>query len=175
MGVAISAPVGRTAWMEESALSPEVLRGAYGAFPSGVTALCAMGDDRAVGMAASSFTSVSLEPALVSVCVARSSTTWPVLRRARRLGVSVLSEAQDSAARALAAKDASRRFDNIDWESSSDGAIFVRGSALWLDCSVVEEVPAGDHEIVVLAIERLYAYPDIEPIVFHSSRFRKLS
>jgi flavin reductase (DIM6/NTAB) family NADH-FMN oxidoreductase RutF len=54
-----------------------LLRQAFGCFPSGVTAFCGLLDGVAVGMAASSFTWVSLDPALVSVCVANSSTTWP--------------------------------------------------------------------------------------------------
>src|SRR5258706_352547 len=52
------------------------LRRAFGCFPSGVVGLCALVNAVPVGMAASSFTSVSLDPALVSVCVASSSTTW---------------------------------------------------------------------------------------------------
>jgi hypothetical protein len=64
-----------------------LLRQAFGAFPSGVTAFCGLIDGVAEGMAASSFTSVSLDPPLVSVCVANTSTTWPKLARLDRLGV----------------------------------------------------------------------------------------
>jgi flavin reductase (DIM6/NTAB) family NADH-FMN oxidoreductase RutF len=62
------------------------LRQAFGAFPSGVTAFCGLIDGLAEGMAASSFTSVSLDPPLVSVCVANTSTTWPKLAQLDRLG-----------------------------------------------------------------------------------------
>ena len=53
------------------------LRRAFGCFPSGVTAVCAIIDGEPVGMAASSFTSVSIDPPLASICVQKSSTTWP--------------------------------------------------------------------------------------------------
>lgn len=76
-----------------------LLRSVFGRFPTGVTAVCAEVDGAPVGMAASSFTSVSLSPPLVSVCVQNSSQTWPVLRRARRIGVSVLSEEHEPRAR----------------------------------------------------------------------------
>ena len=71
-----------------TALHPADLRRVFGAFPTGVTAIAAFVDGTPVGLAASSFTSVSLDPPLASVCIAKTSTTWPVLRRAERLGVS---------------------------------------------------------------------------------------
>ena len=76
------------------------LRRVFAAFPTGVTAIAALVDGVPVGLAASSFTSVSLEPPMVSVCVARTSATWPLLRRADRLGVSVLGAHQEEACQA---------------------------------------------------------------------------
>ncbi|MFF0149245.1 flavin reductase (DIM6/NTAB) family NADH-FMN oxidoreductase RutF [Amycolatopsis sulphurea] len=76
---------------------PVQLRRAYGCFPSGVTAVCAWAGGVPVGIAASSFTSVSVDPPLVSLCVQNSSTTWPRLRTAPRLGVSVLGQDQNGA------------------------------------------------------------------------------
>jgi flavin reductase (DIM6/NTAB) family NADH-FMN oxidoreductase RutF len=68
---------------------PQQLRRVFGSFPSGVAAVAALVAGEPVGIAASSFTSVSLDPPLVSVCIAHTSTTWPVLRTASRLGVSI--------------------------------------------------------------------------------------
>jgi flavin reductase (DIM6/NTAB) family NADH-FMN oxidoreductase RutF len=155
-------------------LTPDLLRAAFASFPSGVTAVAAMRDAMPVGMAASSFTSVSLEPPLVSVCIARTSTTWPLLRTLPRLGLSVLAEEHGAVARALAAKDIDR-FANVSWEHSPAGAIFVHGSALWLECSLHQEVPAGDHVIALLLIEQLWSYQDVSPLVFHGSQYRHLA
>ncbi len=85
-------------------VDPQTLRNAFGCFPTGVTAICAVIDGEPVGMAASSFTSVSLDPALVLVCIQNSSATWRKLRSAPRIGVSVLGEQHDRACSQLAAK-----------------------------------------------------------------------
>jgi flavin reductase (DIM6/NTAB) family NADH-FMN oxidoreductase RutF len=149
------------------------LRAAFGCFPSGVTAICAVLDGAPVGMAASSFTSVSVDPPLVSVCVQNTSTTWPRLRDSPRLGLSVLAEDHDVACLALSNKQGDR-FAGVEWEAAADDAVYVRGSPLWLDCAVQLQVPAGDHTIVVLRVVGLRADPDRAPLVFHGSRFRTL-
>lgn len=92
------------------------LRRAFGCFPSGVTAVCALVDGEPVGMAASSFTSVSVSPPLVSVCIQNISSTWPKLRRRPRLGLSVLAEGHDAACARLASKDGDR-FADVGWEA----------------------------------------------------------
>lgn len=150
------------------------LRQAFGCFPSGVTAVCALIEGRPVGMAASSFTSVSLDPPLVAVCVQDTSTTWPRLRSGSRLGVSVLAEGHAVACRALSLK-VGDRFAEVKWRADNDGSVFVEGSAAWLNCSVHAEMSAGDHVIVVLAVHTVHVDPDTAPLVFHGSRFRRLA
>lgn len=150
------------------------LRDAYGCFPSGVTAVCALSNQVPVGMAASSFTTVSLEPPLVAICVQSRSETWAKLDSLRHLGVSVLGDEHDLACRQLAAKSGDR-FTGIGWEASKTGAIFINGAAVWLECAINRIVPAGDHKIVLLQIERLKTEPGINPLIFHASRFRKLA
>ena len=152
----------------------EQLRQAFGCYPSGVTAVCALIDGTPTGMAASSFTSVSIEPPLVSICVQNSSTTWPRLRTRSRLGLSVLAETQDDACVQLSSKNGDR-FAGLSWEASTDDGIFVHGASAWLDCSVYDEVPAGDHTIVLLGIHGLCTRPGTAPLVFHGSRFHKLA
>lgn len=151
-----------------------LLRQAFGCFPSGVTAFCGMIDGRPEGMAASSFTSVSIDPALVSVCVANTSSTWPRLAHLPTLGLSVLSSAHGTVARALASKGVDR-FAAVDWAGADSGAVFVHGSALWLECRPFKVVDAGDHQIVLLQIDSLLMDPDIEPMVFHRSAFREIA
>jgi flavin reductase (DIM6/NTAB) family NADH-FMN oxidoreductase RutF len=154
---------------------PAELRRAYGCFPSGVTALCALdADGRPTGMAASSFTSVSLDPPLVSVCVQDGSTTWPALRQLPRLGVSVMAEGQDAVTRALASRTGDR-FAEAEWSATGDGAVLIHGATAWLDCAVEDEIRAGDHTIVLLRVQALRADTDRSPLVFHGSRFRHLA
>jgi flavin reductase (DIM6/NTAB) family NADH-FMN oxidoreductase RutF len=155
-------------------LAPEVLRAAFAAFPTGVTAVAGMLDGHPVGLAASSFTSVSLEPPLVSVCMAHSSTTWPSLRRAPSIGVSVLAAGHGDIARAMSAKQGDR-FAGLDWHADDAGAVLVNGSALWLTCTLEAELPAGDHDIALLHINTLQVFPHIAPLIFHGSAYRQLA
>ena len=154
-------------------IDPRRLRHVVGAFPSGVTAVAALIDGEPTGMSASSFTSVSLEPALVSICVAHTSTTWSLLRTAPRLGVSILSAAQESAGRQLGRRGADR-FAGLDWRATTDGAVLLDGASGWLDTSIEQQIQAGDHDIVVLAVHDLDADHDVRPLVFHASQFRRL-
>ncbi len=149
------------------------LRTAYSCFPSGVVAVCSQIDFAPVGMAASSFATVSLDPPLVSLCVQHTSSTWPKLRNAPRIGLSVFAASQDLLCRQLAGP-AAHRFDGITPQVSDNGALFIPGSAAILSCSLYDEVSAGDHDLVLLAIEALSADPGIEPLVFHASTFRAL-
>lgn len=150
------------------------LRRVYGCFPSGVTAVCAVVNGVPVGMAASSFTPVSVDPPLVSVCVQNSSTTWPRLRGRPRLGVSVLAEDHGQACVSLSCK-AGDRFAGVPWTQQAGGSVFVHGASAWLDCRLHTEIPAGDHTIILLEICALGADPDTPPLVFHGSRFRRLA
>ena len=136
--------------------------------------MCALDSGNPVGMAASTFTPVSLSPALISVCVQDTSTTWPRLRRRNRVGVSVLAEGQDAICRSLAGK-AGDRFASVDWDADEEGGVYIHGASLWLDCSLHAELPGGDHTIVLLEIHGLKAEPEREPLVFHNSRFRRLA
>ena len=78
------------------------LRTAFGVFPSGVVAVAAEVDGELLGLAASSFTSVSLDPPLVSFSVANASKTWPALRRSAHLGVTILADHHGEVCRQLA-------------------------------------------------------------------------
>jgi len=162
------------AWPSDTDLSPRTLRTAFGAFPSGVAAVAALVDGQPQGLTASSFTSVSLDPPLVSVCMAHTSTTWPILAPLEHIGLSVLSVEQERLAAALAAKGRDR-FVGAGWVASETGAVLLHGSALWLDCVVHRSVPAGDHDIVLFEICQLRVFPKAMPLVFHGSRFRHLA
>ena len=129
-------------------------------------------DGEPSGLAANSFVSVSLDPPLVSVCIAHTSTTWPTLRGASRLGISVLGDHQEAASRQLSSRSG-ERFAGLDWRATTEGALLVSGAAAWFDCSLCREIPAGDHDIVLLRVHDLGA-TEIMPLVFHGSTYRQL-
>ena len=130
--------------MSPTDLSPTTLREAFGHFPSGVIAIAAEVGGIRVGLAASTFVPVSLDPPLVSFCVQNSSETWPKLKDLPYLGISVLGEAHDEAARTLAAKTGDR-FAGLETVSRESGAVFVAGTSVWLESAIEQVVPAGDH------------------------------
>jgi len=154
-------------------LNPAALREAFGHFPSGVIAIAAEVEGILVGLAASTFVPVSLDPPLVSFCVQNSSTTWPRLKDVPVLGISLLGESHDAAARALAAKTGDR-FAGLETKSTDRGAVFIHGTTVWLESAIENLVPAGDHTIVVLRVHGITVHEDVPPIVFPRSTFRRL-
>ncbi|MDH2414161.1 flavin reductase family protein [Nocardioides sp. CER19] len=154
-------------------LDPVQLRQAFGVFPSGVVAVAAEVDGHLLGLAASSFTSVSLDPPLVSFSVANTSKTWPDLRRARRLGVTVLADHHGGVARQLAGPVADR-FTRLDVGVSGDGAVTLTDGLARFDTSIYREVEAGDHTIVLLELHAADHVDHSLPLVFHRSGFGRL-
>src|ERR1700710_1107549 len=145
--------------MSPTDLSPTTLREAFGHFPSGVIAIAAEVAGIRVGLAVSTFVPVSLDPPLVSFCVQNSSETWPKLKDLPYLGISVLGEAHDEAARTLAAKTGDR-FAGLETASSERGAVFVHGTSVWVESAIEQLIPAGDHTIVVLRVSDVTVHPD---------------
>jgi len=159
--------------MTAIALDTTSLRHALAAFPSGVTAVGAVIDGQPVGLAASSFTSLSLDPPLVSVAFARTSATWRQLRDVRHWGLNVLAAHHDAICRELAGP-AADRFRNVPWTATDRGAIVIADAALTLLCTQQDVVPVGDHDLAVLSVERIERRGDTEPLLFHASRFRRV-
>jgi flavin reductase (DIM6/NTAB) family NADH-FMN oxidoreductase RutF len=149
------------------------LRQAFSLFPTGVVAVCALVDGSPVGIAFNSFTSVSLDPPLVGICVARSSATWPVLASRTRLGLSILGSHQAALCRSLASRNGDR-FADAEWTASDGGAVFMDGAALWLEVELKAAFDGGDHEIILLEVIASDVFPDVTPLVFHQSQFREL-
>jgi flavin reductase (DIM6/NTAB) family NADH-FMN oxidoreductase RutF len=150
------------------------LRKAFGIFPTGVVAVAAEVDGAVIGLAASSFTSVSLDPPLVSVSIANTSKTWPDLRRADHLGVTVLADHQDVLCRQLAGPVA-QRFDGVLLDASDEGAVTLDDGLAQFDCTVYREVEAGDHIIVLLELHSVDHPETGSPLIFHRSGFGRLA
>lgn len=149
------------------------LRTVFSAFPSGVVAVCGLAEGVPKGIAASSFTSVSVDPPLVSLCIQRTSETWPVLRQVQRLGISVLAEHQGPACRALSTKRGDR-FDRVNWTAHDDGAVVLRGASAWFSATLHAELDAGDHVVALMRVHDLGHDPSQQPLVFHRSGFHRL-
>ena len=141
-------------------------REVLGHYPTGVAVVTAMTGDGPVGMAVNSFTSVSLTPPLVLFCPAATSTTWPVLRRSGVVAVNVLSADQESVSRLFARRDVDR-FAEIGWVPGANGAPLLADALGWLECTLGDEHPAGDHTIVLAGVDRIGLHKEFDaPLVF---------
>lgn len=154
-------------------LLSRLLREAFAQFPSGVVAICGDSGGEVLGMAASSFTSVSLDPPLVGYFVDRGSRTWPRLRELPRIGVSVLGEGQDAVAHKIAARDGDR-FAGVPLTRGPGDVPLVTGATAWFECRLHAEADAGDHLLVLLEVIALDADRRVQPLVFHRSKFHAL-
>ena len=155
-------------------LTPEgaSFRSVLGHFATGITVITAMDGDEPVGIAANSFTSVSLDPPLVLFCAAQSSSTWPRIQRAGHFMVNVLDEHQEHICRLFAQKGADR-FGQIAWEATERGPVLHDVHA-WLDCTIEAEHEAGDHVIVVGRVHEIGLTADAGPLLFYQGRYGRL-
>jgi flavin reductase (DIM6/NTAB) family NADH-FMN oxidoreductase RutF len=116
---------------------------------SGVTIVTTIDADRNPrGLTANSFTPVSLEPALVLVCIARSAGSFPAFLEARHFAINILCESQVE----LSQRFASRlpdKFCGVKYRGSVVGAPIISGSLAWLDCRRHDGIEAGDHLIMI--------------------------
>ncbi|MRW88507.1 oxidoreductase [Duganella sp. FT80W] len=151
------------------------LRQAFAHFPAGLAALAAQVDGADQVLLVASFSvGISLSPPLVSFAVQRSSSTWPLLRQAPVIGVSILASGQDHLCRQLSSKDKSVRWAGVDIERGDTGSVLIGHAALTFECAIHAEYPAGDHEVVLMEVKSFRATTEQEPLVFHGSRFRSL-
>ena len=147
-------------------------RAVLGHFATGITVITAMDGDEPVGIAANSFTSVSLDPPLVLFCAAKSSSTWPRIQRAGHFMVNVLDEHQAHISLLFAQKGADR-FGQIAWSATDRGPVLHDVHA-WLDCTIETEHEAGDHVIVVGRVHELALAADAGPLLFYQGRYGRL-
>ena len=119
-----------------------------------------------MGLTVNSFTSVSLEPPLVLICIGRSTGSHDRLIAAGGFAVSVLSESQAEIARRFARQPSEGRFDGIAWWQTPSGTPVIEGATAWMDCKIEEVMEAGDHTIM-LARPELCGSSDTPALLFH--------
>jgi flavin reductase (DIM6/NTAB) family NADH-FMN oxidoreductase RutF len=141
-------------------------RQVMGRFATGVTVVTGMAGGEPVGLAVNSFTSVSLEPALVAFCVAKRSRTWPRLREVATFCVNILTEDQEALSRAFAGRPPDR-FLGVGWRPGRSGTPILADVLAWIECTVDAEHDAGDHLIVVGRVQDLDVSHEGRPLVFY--------
>lgn len=153
--------------------SPTELRETFSHFPQGIALIGAEVDGAPLGLVASTLTvGVSLDPPLVSIAVQTTSATWPFLRTAPALGISLLGTHQSQLAKQLASKDRAQRFSGIDPVITDDGALTLPDSPALLWTRLYNEVEAGDHTVALLEILDSSSTEGEEALIFHRSEFK---
>ena len=131
------------------------------------------GDGVPHGMTASSFASVSLEPPLILVCLAKSSRTRELVLETRTFAVNILASGQQEIARAFAERG-TKPFATLSYRSGANTAPLLDGTIGWLECSTHEVLKAGDHDIVVGRVSACGTAPG-DPLVYYERAYRSLN
>jgi 3-hydroxy-9,10-secoandrosta-1,3,5(10)-triene-9,17-dione monooxygenase reductase component len=145
---------------------PATFRTVLGHFATGVTVITAVDGEEPVGMACNSFTSVSLEPALVLFCAAKASTTWPRIQASGKWAANILAEDDEETCRLFAQRGIDR-FVHINYTLGRSGSPILRDALAFVDCETVDEYDAGDHTIVVGRVLELGYSSDAKPLLFY--------
>lgn len=153
-----------------SDLSAKNLRDVLGHFATGLTVITAAAKHGPAGFTCQSFSSLSLEPALVTFSPARTSSTWPLLRAAGRFTVNILpAEHQHLAAQF--ARPGAEKFAGVHHTPSPLGNPVLNQALAWVDCELHQEYDGGDHTIVVGSVRALGARADAEPLLFYKGSY----
>ena len=133
------------------AIDKDTFKAVMGSWPSGVTVVTgAVGDER-LGLTASAFSSVSLDPPLVSVCVKKGNPAGDLIKRAEAFAVSILSTDQVFWGERFAGfhKDVEDRFEGCETVTKVTGAPILPNSRAYADCKLFATYDGGDHDILV--------------------------
>ena len=153
-------------------VDPDAFRAVLGRFASGVTVVTVRdpkGGDQ--GMTVSAFSSVSLSPPLVMVCVGLDASLHPVIGQVSHFGVNILSAAQEALSRRFAAH--LERFDGVGFERGESGVALLDGALAYLECRIVARHPAGDHTIVIGEVEAV-GNRDDRPLLYYRGGYAQL-
>ncbi|MFE0859734.1 flavin reductase family protein [Streptomyces rochei] len=152
----------------------DLLRSAFRRHAAGVAVITARGEAGPVGFTATSLTSVSTAPPLLSFGIGTGSSSWPVVSEAEYVGVHVLGELQEELAATFARSGADRFAAPTAWRDGPEGVPVLDGVLAWLVCRVVGRVPAGDHRVVLAEV--LLGDPEGagRPLLYHQGRYNGL-
>jgi flavin reductase (DIM6/NTAB) family NADH-FMN oxidoreductase RutF len=163
----------------DTSLDARCFRSAMSAFPTGVTVVTVGSRDGGrYGITVNAFSSVSLDPPLVQVCLARTGRGYDLVRDAGVFSVNVLAQDQQDLSRWFADRDRSMdatMFTGIAVRPGSTGCPVLIEATASFDCRVHSIVHAGDHAIVLGEVVALRHRPECAPLVFHGGGYRELA
>ncbi len=150
------------------------LRDAMGCFATGITVITTIDPKgKPVGLTVNSFSSVSLDPALVLVCLDQGANTLSAFQNAKAFAVNILHIGQQPISNLFATKDADR-FSNIDWEKWNQGVPIIANSLANFECITRNMIKQGDHIIFVGEVVRAKFEQRRDPLLYYSGKYRRL-
>jgi len=156
--------------MTNAAERTRAFRNALGAFLTGVTVVTTRdGTGEPRGLTANSFSSVSLDPPMVLVCIAKSASSHAAFRSAGNFAVSILSGEQMSVS-ILFASRAADKFSRVAWRQSALGSPLIDGAVSWFDCTTQSIIDAGDHSILLGSVQD-FGYQDAPPLGYCRGKY----
>jgi 3-hydroxy-9,10-secoandrosta-1,3,5(10)-triene-9,17-dione monooxygenase reductase component len=144
-------------------------REVLGHFATGVTVVTAMEDGEPVGFTCQAFTSLSLDPPMVALAPAKSSTSWPRIAKAGAFCVNILADTQEALCRSFAVSGGDK-FASVAWHVGGAGTPVLEGSLAWAECDLDTIYDAGDHELVVGRVRQLGVGRG-SPLIFYRAGF----
>jgi flavin reductase (DIM6/NTAB) family NADH-FMN oxidoreductase RutF len=155
-------------------IQPDDFRRILGHFAAGVTVITTCdGEARPTGLTANAFTSVSLEPPLVLVCVDHKSNSYPALLESGRFAVNILCREQEPISRRFASTLVDK-FEAVPFRLSGLGLPLIDGALAHLECLTVNTHEAGDHTIFVGRVEQADS-GEGDPLLYYRGRYNRLS
>jgi flavin reductase (DIM6/NTAB) family NADH-FMN oxidoreductase RutF len=134
-----------------------LLRDAFGAFMTGVTIVTTIDENgEPIGFTANSFSSVSLDPPLLLVSIAKNSGNHAAFAKGTGFAINIISEAQKELSNTFARRVADR-FASVSWQKGPQGSPVMEGVTAWFDCTLHQVVEAGDHDILIGRVEAFEA------------------
>lgn len=155
-------------------LDSDHFRSVLGRFASGVTVVTtrdAAGRDH--GMTVSAFSSLSLTPPLILVCIDRRASVYGALAAAEWIVVNILSAQQEAYSRRFSHLDAEARFEGVGFTRAPSGAPILDEVLAYLDCRVVERHEGGDHTILVAEVDGADAREE-RPLLYYRGGYAQL-
>jgi len=156
-------------------IEPGVYKEVMASFPSGVTVVTTLDPDGAiVGITASAFSALSIDPALVLFCPNYESDTYPILRDSKRFAIHLLGAEQQAEAYAFASKGKDKAKD-IKWHLSELGNPLLSKATAIIECELWREYEGGDHAIIVGAVKNLILPSEpVSPMLYHRGKLGAL-
>ena len=153
---------------------PRTLRDALGCFATGVTVVTCLGaDGKPAGLTVNSFTSVSLEPPLLLVCIRKDATSAPALTTASRFAINVLQTGQKPASISFSTRG-DDRFGATRWSCAEGGAPILEESLGVFECERYALYDGGDHHILVGQVVKASFDGGLDPLLYFRGRYRRL-